>query len=179
MIWNICWFILFRTSPRPLHSWRSLLLRCFGAKLGKNCHFYPGSKIWAPWNLVCADQVTAADGTEIYNPAPIVIGTHATLSQGAYLCGATHNYDDPAFPLIAYASQIGALCLGVRPGVSGSRRQHRRRCSSRTRIGCNTNPRCLDGICRFSRSQNKGEKPLSGESLHRSPSPFRLGGGSA
>src|SRR5271168_4105269 len=105
--WNICWAVLYRTSPRPLHSWRSSLLRLFGANMGPNCHFYPRSRVWAPWNLICADQVTAGDGAEIYNPAPVTLGSHAILSQDAYVCGATHDYDDPAFPLIAYAMNIG------------------------------------------------------------------------
>jgi putative colanic acid biosynthesis acetyltransferase WcaF len=121
--WNLCWAILYRTSPRPLHSWRAFLLRLFGAKMGPDCHFYPGSKVWAPWNLICAEQVTAGDGAEIYNPAPVTLGSHAILSQEAYLCGATHDYDDPAFPLIAYATNIGAyawVCAraSVAPGVN-------------------------------------------------------------
>jgi putative colanic acid biosynthesis acetyltransferase WcaF len=121
--WNLCWAIFYRTSPRPLHSWRVFLLRLFGAKMGPDCHFYPGSKVWAPWNLICANQVTAGDGVEIYNPAPVTLGSHAILSQEAYLCGATHDYDDPAFPLIAYATTIGAyawVCAraSVAPGVN-------------------------------------------------------------
>jgi putative colanic acid biosynthesis acetyltransferase WcaF len=121
--WNICWSLLYRTSPRPLHSWRSFLLRLFGATVGANCHFYPRSKVWAPWNLICADQVTAGDGAEIYNPAPVTLGSHAILSQDAYVCTATHDYDDPAFPLIAYAMTIGAyawVCAraSVAPGVN-------------------------------------------------------------
>lgn len=123
LIWNVSWALFYRMSPRPLHSWRSFLLRAFGAKMGPNCHFYPGSKIWAPWNLICADQVTAADGTEIYNPAPVTFGSHAILSQGAFICGATHDYDDPGFPLIAYAMSFGAyawVCAraSVAPGVN-------------------------------------------------------------
>jgi putative colanic acid biosynthesis acetyltransferase WcaF len=123
LVWNLCWLLLYRPSPRPFHAWRSLLLRIFGAKMGPHCHFYPGSRIWAPWNLICADQVTAADGAEIYNPAPIRMDSHAILSQGAYLCGATHDFDDPAFPLLAYAMRIGAyawICAraSVSPGVN-------------------------------------------------------------
>ena len=105
--WNICWALLYRMSPRPLHSWRAFLLRAFGAELGANCHFYPRSKVWAPWNLICADQVTAGDGAEIYNPAPVTFGSHVILSQEAYVCGATHDYDDPGFPLIAFAMSFG------------------------------------------------------------------------
>ena len=121
--WNIFWLLLYRPSPRPFHAWRALLLRLHGARLGPHCHFYPASKVWAPWNLICADQVTAADHAEIYNPAPITLGSHAILSQGAFLCGATHDYDDPAFPLLAFAMHIGPyswICAraSVSPGVN-------------------------------------------------------------
>ena len=118
-IWDICWLLFYRTSPRPFHGWRAMWLRIFGAKMGPNCHFYPKSKIWAPWNLICADQVTAGDDAEIYNPAPMNFGSHAIVSQGAYLCGATHDYDDPAFPLIAYTMEIGAyswICAHAKVG---------------------------------------------------------------
>jgi putative colanic acid biosynthesis acetyltransferase WcaF len=51
------------------------------------------------------------------------LGSHAILSQEAFLCGATHDYDDPAFPLLAYTSEIGAyawVCAraSVAPGVN-------------------------------------------------------------
>lgn len=122
LLWNLCWQILYRPSPRPLHAWRAFLLRGFGAQLGAHCHFYPGARIWAPWHLRCADQVTAADGAEIYNPAPVSFGSHAILSQGAYLCGATHDCDDLRFPLIAHEMHIGAyawICAraSLAPGV--------------------------------------------------------------
>lgn len=123
LFWSVCWTLFYRTSPRPLHRWRSFLLRAFGAKMGPHCHFYPKSKIWAPWNLVCEDSVAAADGAEIYNPAPMLLRSHAILSQDSYLCGATHDYEDPTFPLIAFGMEIGAyawICAraSVAPGVS-------------------------------------------------------------
>ena len=123
LLWNTVWLLFYRTSPRPFHAWRSFLLRLFGAAMGPNCHFYPASKVHSPWNLFCADQVTAGDGVEIYNPAPVSLGSHAILSQGAYLCGATHDFDDPAFPLLAYTMAVGAyawVCAraSVAPGIN-------------------------------------------------------------
>jgi putative colanic acid biosynthesis acetyltransferase WcaF len=122
LLWNVCWLLLYRTSPRPFHAWRALLLRMFGATLGPACHFYPASRIWAPWNLVAEDHVSAGDGAEIYNPAPMRFGSHASVSQGAYLCGATHDYNSADFPLLAYAMEFGAhswICARacVSPGV--------------------------------------------------------------
>jgi len=106
-----------------MHAWRAFLLRLFGATLGPNSRFYPASKIWAPWNLICADTVTAADGAILYNPAPMRLGSHVILSQEAFLCGATHDYDDPGFPLLAYTTEIGPyawVCAraSVCPGVN-------------------------------------------------------------
>jgi putative colanic acid biosynthesis acetyltransferase WcaF len=123
LAWNVVCTLLYRFSPRPFHGWRTMLLRAFGAKMGPHCHFYPKSKVWAPWNLICDDQVTAGDGAEIYNPSPMSFGSHAILSQDSYVCGATHDYDDPAFPLIAYAMRIGAyswICAraSIAPGAN-------------------------------------------------------------
>jgi len=123
LLWNLSRGLLYRPSPRSMHGWRAFLLRCFGATMGRNCHFYPASKVWAPWNLVCADQVTAADGAEIYNPATMRFGSHVILSQDAFICGATHDLDDPRFPLLAYAMEFGAyawVCAraSVGPGVN-------------------------------------------------------------
>ncbi len=122
LLWNLIHLLLFRTSPTPLHAWRGFLLRCFGATLGPGCKFYPASRVWAPWNLVCEDYVTAGNGAEIYNPAPMHFGSHVIVSQGAYLCGATHDYNRAEFPLLAYEMRFGAyswICAkaSVGPGV--------------------------------------------------------------
>jgi putative colanic acid biosynthesis acetyltransferase WcaF len=67
--------------------------------------------------------VAAGDGVEIYNPVPMRFGSHAILSQQAYLCGATHDYDDPRFPLLAFEMTVGAyawICArsSLAPGVN-------------------------------------------------------------
>ena len=107
-LWNTCWLLLFRPTPRPFHAWRSLVLRLFGATIGSDCHIYPSARIWAPWNLICADHVAVGPGAEIYNPSPNHLDSHVIHSQGAILCGATHDYNDPAFPLLAYRMRLGA-----------------------------------------------------------------------
>lgn len=114
-LWMLVWAVLFWPSPRSLHSWRRFLLRRFGATIGRRCRIYPGATIWAPWNLVCEDVVAIGNGAEIYNPRPIILGSHAIVSQRAYLCGASHDYNDPAFPMIYKPIQIGAYAwIGAR-----------------------------------------------------------------
>lgn len=122
-IWNLCCALFFKFSPRLMFGWRSMLLRLFGAKLGPGCKIYPKVRIWAPWNLSCEDLVAFADGAEIYNPSPISFGSHAIVSQGAYVCGATHLYNEPEFPMVSFPMRIGAyawICARaiVAPGVN-------------------------------------------------------------
>jgi putative colanic acid biosynthesis acetyltransferase WcaF len=122
-VWEVVYVIFFRTSPRPFHAWRVFVLRCFGATLGKNCHIYGRARIWAPWNLTCDDHSTIGDEAIVYNPARVTVGSHAIISQQSYLCGATHDYEDPRFPLIALPISVGSyawICARatVQPGIS-------------------------------------------------------------
>ena len=145
--WGVVCTLLFRWTPRPLHGWRAFLLRCFGAQLGPDCHIYPGARIWAPWNLVCADQVAIADEAVVYNAATVTLGSHAIVSQQAYLCSATHDMDDPAFPMIVKPISHRRLCMGVRACVCAARRDDGRRGRARARIGGDERHRALAGFC--------------------------------
>ncbi len=100
-LWNLAWLLLFRPTPRFFHPWRRFLLRAFGAQIGSGAHVYAGAKIWAPWNLVLGREAAIADGADIYNADRIEIGDYAVVSQGAYLCGASHDYTSWDFPLVA------------------------------------------------------------------------------
>ncbi len=100
-LWAVVYVLLFRPSPRPFHAWRSFLLRLFGARIAKGCHIYPRARIWAPWNLTLGQVVAIANEAEVYNPELVRIGDYAVISQGAYLCGASHEYRQWSFPLVA------------------------------------------------------------------------------
>jgi putative colanic acid biosynthesis acetyltransferase WcaF len=106
-----------------MHGWRRFLLRSFGASIGRNVHVYPTAQIWAPWNLICDEYASIADDVVVYNPETVHMESHAIVSQQAYICGATHLYEDPAFPLVAYPITLGAyawVCARgiVQPGVN-------------------------------------------------------------
>lgn len=121
--WELTALLLFRYSPKPLHSWRSFLLRCFGAKVGRKVHVYPGVKIWAPWNLELNDECGIASGVILYSQGMITIGKRAVVSQGAHLVAGTHDYTKPGFPLITRPICIGdyvwvAAEAFVHPGVT-------------------------------------------------------------
>lgn len=122
-IWNLVSILLFRWSPRPLHKWRSFLLRVFGAKIGRGVHVYPKVKIWAPWNLEIADEVGVADCVILYNQGKIRLGRRSVISQGAHLCAGTHDYDQPGFPLVTKPIDVGAFAwvaaeAFIHPGIT-------------------------------------------------------------
>ncbi|SDD62471.1 putative colanic acid biosynthesis acetyltransferase WcaF [Mucilaginibacter pineti] len=98
--WNIVWKLFCSWTPNPLHKWRIFILRLFGAKIGKSNFIYPNCKIWAPWLLTTEDVVTIGPYAEVYNPGGVRIGHHAIISQYAYLCGATHDYNSADFTYI-------------------------------------------------------------------------------
>jgi putative colanic acid biosynthesis acetyltransferase WcaF len=122
-VWGVFELLLFRFSPRPFHAWRAFLLRCFGAQVGQGVHVYPGAKIWAPWNLVLADECGIASGAILYCQGKIMVGRRAVISQGAHLVAGTHDYTKVGFPLITKPICVGdhvwiAAEAFVHPGVS-------------------------------------------------------------
>lgn len=123
LLWSLVEFSLFRFSPKPTHSWRAFILRCFGAKVGKGVHVYPGVKIWAPWNLELSDECGIANGAILYCQGKITIGKRAVISQGAHLVTGTHDYNSAGFPLITSPISIGenawvAAEAFIHPGVT-------------------------------------------------------------
>jgi putative colanic acid biosynthesis acetyltransferase WcaF len=123
VIWGVASFFLFRYSPKPLHSWRSFVLRLFGAKVANGVHVYPGVKIWAPWNLDLGTECGIASGVSLYSQGKISIGKRAVISQGAYLCAGTHDYTKSGFPLITKPITIEdnvwvAAGAFVHPGIT-------------------------------------------------------------
>jgi len=98
----------FSFSPKPLHRWRSFILRCFGAKVGTGVHVYPKVKIWAPWTLELHDECGIANGAILYSQGKITIGYRAIISQGAHICAGTHDYTKKGHPLVTMPISIGA-----------------------------------------------------------------------
>lgn len=96
--WGFVWFFLFRLSPRPFHKWRRLILKLFGAIIGKQVHLYPTCKITMPWKLQMGDHSCLGDGVICYNIGGVKIGAHSTVSQYSHLCSSSHNYIKPNMP---------------------------------------------------------------------------------
>lgn len=47
-VWGVAWLVLCRFTPPPLHGWRRVVLRLFGAKWGAARAFMPARRSGFP-----------------------------------------------------------------------------------------------------------------------------------
>lgn len=123
LLWGAVWLFLFRPTPRGVcNVWRSFLLRLFGAKIGKGCHILPTARIWQPWKLTMGDYSCLSENVDCYAVDQIIIGAQVVISQGAFLCCASHDIASPIMeltykPIIIDSQAWVAARAFVGPGV--------------------------------------------------------------
>jgi putative colanic acid biosynthesis acetyltransferase WcaF len=86
---------------------RSMLLRLFGAKVGKNCTFARTVQITIPWNLVIGDNCHFSDQSILYSLGIITLGDRVRVDTRAHLCAGSHDMKDTTFPLTRPPITIG------------------------------------------------------------------------
>ncbi len=101
---------------------RKALLRLFGAKIDSKAYIYAKCRIFAPW-LLEVGRACVGPRTEIYNKAKVVIGDETVVSQGAFLCTASHDISLAMRPLVTGEIVLGndvwvAANAFVGPGVT-------------------------------------------------------------
>ncbi len=106
-LWMLVRGALFRPSFHNWYGWRRLLLRLFGAKLGRDVRIRPTAAVEIPWNLEIGDGVIVGDYAILYSLGKITIGRGAVISQFAHLCAGTHDYSSRRFPLLKPPISIG------------------------------------------------------------------------
>jgi len=121
VLWG-CAEVLFRLTPRSLHGVRCWILRMFGARIGNRVHIFPTVRVFFPWNLIVGDHAAIGDRVDIYNLDKAHIGNRTTISQGAYLCGGTHDFESVRMELVKKEIWIGEdvwICAQafISPGV--------------------------------------------------------------
>lgn len=123
VLWRGTWLLLARWTPPPFHPWRALLLRAFGAHIGKGVQLYSSVRVWLPANLEIGDNCMIGPNVQLYNQGRIAIGARTIISQGAYVCASTHDISDYHFQLQLRPIAIGSQCwiaadAFVGPGVT-------------------------------------------------------------
>ncbi len=127
VVWQASWLVLCRFTPPPLHRWRALVLRCFGARIGPGARVHASVKVWLPANLELGAAVLIGPGARLYNQGLIRIGAGTVVSQRAHLCASSHDLNDPHFQLVLRPITVGAGCwiaaeAFVGPGVTMANR---------------------------------------------------------
>ena len=107
VVWGVSWLLLARWTPPPLHRWRALVLRLFGAKIGRGVRVYASASIWLPANLEMGERSVMGPRVRCYNQGRITIGARVTVSQDASLCASSHDVSDRHFQLQLRPITIG------------------------------------------------------------------------
>lgn len=101
LIWRIVSLFFFKPFSLPFfNGYRIVLLKIFGARIGKNSIVYSSAYIPSPKNLFIGKE--SAIGPEVkLHIGKTIIGDKVTISQRTYLCSATHEIDSLNVPFIA------------------------------------------------------------------------------
>lgn len=108
---RIVWAVINKTLFRCCISrvgWplRKLMLEAFGARIDNKAYIYGSCTVFAPWLLVVG-RACIGPNTELYNKAPISIGDDSVISQGSFLCAASHDISSTMLPL-----KTAPICIG-------------------------------------------------------------------
>ncbi len=125
--WKVLlWFVVNSLTlntylPLPMGVKR-ILLRWFGARLGRGVVIKPAVNIKYPWLLTVGNYVWIGERVWIDNLSEVTLGNHVCLSQGAMLLTGNHDYRRSTFDLVTQPITldegvwIGAKAV-VGPGV--------------------------------------------------------------
>lgn len=107
LLWSLSWGLLASWIPRSIGlGWKRFLLRLFGAKIASTAVVYSSANVYYPSNLTMDDYACLASDVDCYNVAPIYVGKFATVSQGAFLCTASHDITSQTHDLIVAPIKI-------------------------------------------------------------------------
>ena len=123
LLWEWSWMVLCRWTPKPLNPWRVMILRLFGCGVESGAFVHQRARIQIPWNVHLGRGSCLGDGANLYSLDRIDVGAGSVVAQEAYLCTGTHDFEDPAFPLLVAPIVLGAaVFVGARafvlPGVN-------------------------------------------------------------
>lgn len=123
MLWYIVNALIVRASWNPLMSVKIVLLRAFGAKIGKGLIIKNEVRIKSPWFLTIGNNCWLGEKCWIDNLDKVTIGSDVCISQGAMLLTGNHDYTASDMPyknapiVLEDGAWIGAGCT-VCPGVT-------------------------------------------------------------
>ncbi len=138
ILWEFTWCLFCVWTPKPANPWRLFWLRVFDAKIHGTPFVHQRARITIPWNLTLHDRACLGDRANTYSLGEIEIGARAVVAQEVYLSAGSHDFNDPALPLVVAKITIGEdAFIGARafvmPGVKVGARAVVGACSVVTR----------------------------------------------
>ena len=121
-LWYFINTIVFQSYLFPFYAIKIILLRAFGASIGRGVFIKPAVNIKYPWLLTIGNNVWIGENAWIDNLVSVKIGNNVCISQGAMLLTGNHNYKRVDFDLMVgtivleEGAWIGAKSI-VCPGV--------------------------------------------------------------
>ena len=122
-LWYFVNALLVRASWNPFMGIKIVLLRMFGARIGKGLVIKNNVVIKSPWNLTVGDDCWLGEDCWIDNLDKVCIGNNVCISQGALLLTGNHDYTVFSMPYrnaaitLEDGAWIGAKAV-VCPGVT-------------------------------------------------------------
>ncbi len=100
LLWYYTNLLFFNNGWFPFSKLKVILLRLYGAKVGKGVVIKPSVNIKYPWRLKIGNYVWIGENVWIDNLDDVEIGNNVVISQGAMLLCGNHNYKKSTFDLI-------------------------------------------------------------------------------
>jgi len=97
--WYFTNLLLFKSGIIPFSTILVVILKLFGAKIGKDVRIKPSVNIKYPWKLKLGDHCWLAD-CYIDNLVEVRLGKNVCISQKAMLLTGNHNYSLTTFDLM-------------------------------------------------------------------------------
>lgn len=91
---------LFVSSWIPGSRHRIMILRLFGARIGKHVNIKPHTKVKFPWRLELGNYTWIGESCWIDNLSSVKIGSNCCISQGVYLCTGSHDWSKETFDIL-------------------------------------------------------------------------------
>ena len=98
VLWYFVNALFVRASWNPFMGIKVLLLKAFGAKIGKGLIIKNNVIVKYPWKLVVGNNVWLGENCWLDNLDNISIGNNVCISQGALLITGNHDYTKSSFP---------------------------------------------------------------------------------
>jgi len=102
LLWYVTNILFFKNPFNIFSGIKVMLLRSFGASVGKGVLIKPGVNIKFPWKLTIGNYCWLGEDVWIDNLSGITIGNNVTLSQGAMLLTGSHDHTKEAFNYLSF-----------------------------------------------------------------------------